>query len=118
MTLSARLIGRMAIGATFGAATSGWALTPVADVNNNPANCPIYDFPFAPNGAILLDTSLTLSPDGSVSVDGGSRSALPSIEIWSYQSGQDPFNVLFMPETYSNCRLVSGERIWFNSRVF
>jgi len=108
----------MAIGATFGAATSGWALTPVADVNNNPANCPIYDFPFASNGAILLDTSLTLSPDGSVSVDGGSRSALPSIEIWSYQSGQDPFNVLFMPETYSNCRLVSGERIWFNSRVF
>jgi RHS repeat-associated protein len=50
-------------------------------------------------GAILLDTSLTISPDGTVTVDGGDRSGFPSIEIWSYQSGQDPYNVLYVPET-------------------
>jgi hypothetical protein len=32
-------------------------------------------------------------------VDGGERSAFPSIEIWTYQSGQDPFNLLAIQET-------------------
>ncbi len=55
--------------------------------------------PFAPDDAILLDMSLTIYPDGSVESDGGERSAFPSIEMWSYQPGQDPYNVLYIPES-------------------
>jgi RHS repeat-associated protein len=59
-----------------------------------------FDFiPGAPHDPILLDTSLTFSPDGTVSIDGGERSGFPSIEVWSYQSGQDPYNLLSMQET-------------------
>lgn len=57
------------------------------------------DLPFAPHDAILLDTSLTISADGTVSVDGGERSGFPSIEIVTYQIGQDPFFLLAMQET-------------------
>jgi len=53
----------------------------------------------APADPILLDMSLTISPDGTVSIDGGERSAFPSIEAWTYQSGQDPFNLLAIQET-------------------
>ena len=94
MTLSARLIGRMAIGATFGAATSGWALTPVADVNNNPANPVINDRSFGEDpegvGALvaafirgarangLLVTAKHFPGNGDTSVD--SHRALASID--------------------------------------
>jgi len=43
--------------------------------------------------------SLTISPDGTVESDGGQRSAFPSLEVWSYQPGQDPYNVLYIPES-------------------
>jgi RHS repeat-associated protein len=54
---------------------------------------------FAPDQPILLDMSLTISPDGTVESDGGQRSAFPSLEVWSYQPGQDPYNVLYIPES-------------------
>ena len=55
--------------------------------------------PGAPQDPILLNTSWTFFPDGSVTNNGGDRSGYPSIEEWVYQSGQDPFNLLSMPET-------------------
>jgi hypothetical protein len=55
--------------------------------------------PAAPDQPILLDLSLTISPDGTVESDGGERSAFPSLEVWSYQPGQDPYNVLYIPES-------------------
>jgi RHS repeat-associated protein len=55
--------------------------------------------PAAPNQPILLDLSLTIFPDGTVESDGGERSAFPSLEVWSYQPGQDPYNVLYIPES-------------------
>jgi RHS repeat-associated protein len=55
--------------------------------------------PAAPDQPILLDLSLTISPDGTVESDGGQRSAFPSLEVWSYQPGQDPYNVLYIPES-------------------
>jgi RHS repeat-associated protein len=54
---------------------------------------------FAPDQPILLDMSLTISPDGTVDADGGERSAFPSLEVWSYQPDQDPYNVLYIPES-------------------
>ena len=51
-------------------------------------------------GAILLDTSLTFSPDGTVVIDGGDRSAFPAMEVWTYGNvGQDPYNLLYLPES-------------------
>ena len=52
-----------------------------------------------PQDPILLNISLTFSPDGTVDVSGGQRSGFPSLELWTYQVGQDPFNLLAMQET-------------------
>jgi RHS repeat-associated protein len=55
--------------------------------------------PFSP-AAIETSMSITMSPDSFTSIDaGGERSAFPSMEVWTYSDGQDPFNLLFLPET-------------------
>jgi len=57
-------------------------------------------FPFAPTGTIQLSVPLVVSPQGTVGVDpGGSRSAYPSLEIYSYDSAGNPTSVLQMGET-------------------
>ena len=59
-------------------------------------------FSFIPGspGAIETSMSLTMSPDGFTSIDsGGERSAFPSMEVWTYADGTDPFSLLYLPET-------------------
>jgi hypothetical protein len=52
----------------------------------------------APANAIELNATVTFSPDGTVAV-GGQSSSYPSLEVWMYQPGQEPFNMVSMPET-------------------
>lgn len=55
--------------------------------------------PFAPSDPILLTTAITTYPNGDVTLEGGSRSSYPALEVWTYQAGQDPSMILNMPQT-------------------
>jgi RHS repeat-associated protein len=46
-------------------------------------------YPGAPAGAITLNVNLVVTPDGKVGVEGGERTAYPSVGIYVYTQGSD-----------------------------
>jgi len=46
-------------------------------------------FPGAPAGAITLNVNLVITPDGKVGIEGGERTAYPSVGIYAYTIGSD-----------------------------
>jgi RHS repeat-associated protein len=46
-------------------------------------------FPGAPAGAITLNVNLVVTPDGKVGVEGGERTAYPSVGIYAYTVGSN-----------------------------
>ena len=45
--------------------------------------------PGAPAGAITLNVNLIVTPDGKVGIEGGERTAYPSVGIYTYTMGSD-----------------------------
>ena len=75
-------------------------------VNGYQAN----SMPFAPPGQIEGDIRLVVTPDGQVGTDpGGSRTAYPALEIYKYQPGQDPTQILNMPQSSDSTDLTRGK---------
>jgi RHS repeat-associated protein len=65
--------------------------------------------PGAPPGAIQGDVRLVVTPDNQVGTDaGGSRTAYPALEVYSYQQGKDPVQVLDMPQSSDSKDLTRG----------
>jgi hypothetical protein len=46
-------------------------------------------FPGAPEGTITLNVNLVVTPDGKVGIEGGERTAYPSVGIYNYTMGSD-----------------------------
>jgi hypothetical protein len=46
-------------------------------------------YPGAPDGAIVLNVNLVVTPDGKVGIEGGERTAYPSVGIYVYTMGSD-----------------------------
>ena len=66
--------------------------------------------PGAPPGQIEGDVKLVVTPDGKVGTDaGGSRTAFPALEIYKYQSGQSPTQILNMPQSSDSKDLTRGK---------
>jgi len=65
--------------------------------------------PGAPPGAIQGDVKLVVTPDNAVGTDaGGSRTAFPALEIYSYQPGKNPVQVVNMPQSADSKDLTRG----------
>jgi RHS repeat-associated protein len=54
--------------------------------------------PGAPKESIDITIQLTVTPDGKVGVEGGSRDGYPSLEVFSYDSKGNVKPILFIPE--------------------
>jgi hypothetical protein len=53
----------------------------------------------APTDPIKTDLNLAVTQDGKVGVDGGLRTAYPSLEIWSYDQNGKAMPILQIQET-------------------
>jgi RHS repeat-associated protein len=55
--------------------------------------------PFSPKESIKTAIDFSVTPDGKIGIDGGSRTAFPSIEIYSYDSAGKPTTLLQIKES-------------------
>jgi hypothetical protein len=57
--------------------------------------------PGAPQGEIQVNVNLVVTPDGKVGIEGGDRTAYPSVGIYSYNLGSDGKPVVGLSREYS-----------------
>ena len=59
----------------------------------------LSSLPFAPKDTIKTAIDFTVTPDGKIGIDGGSRTAFPSIEIYTYDTAGRPTALLQVKES-------------------
>lgn len=59
----------------------------------------LSSLPFAPKDSIKTAIDFSVTPDGKIGIDGGSRTAFPSIEIYRYDAAGKPMTLLQVKES-------------------
>jgi RHS repeat-associated protein len=80
-------------------------ITPTTDANgtthftiNNTALNGLHDLPGAPQDTIKTTINMDVTSGGKVGIEGGERTAYPSLEIYSYNPSGQPTTILQMQE--------------------